>query len=170
MTKGAPLTIRDAAPDDLPDILTLYNHAVSETTAIWNDALSDLEGRRRWMDDRLAAGFPVLAAELDGAFAGYATYGPFRPHDGYRETVENSVYVAADFQGKGIGKALLEALIERARTQGSHVMIAGIEAGNAASIALHAACGFTETARMPEVGLKFGRRLDLVLMQKLLSG
>ena len=163
------VSVRDALPDDLPGILALYNHAVRETTAIWNETPSDLEGRKRWMSERLAAGFPVLVAEADGAFAGYGTYGPFRPHEGYRETVENSVYVTPDMQGQGIGRALLDALMARARSQKLHVMGAGIEAGNAASLALHAACGFSETARMPEIGRKFGRRLDLVLMQKMLS-
>ena len=168
MEKG--IAIRDAVPGDLPAILALYNHAVRETTAIWNETPSDLEGRRHWMSERLAAGFPVLVAEADGRFAGYGTYGPFRPHEGYRETVENSVYVVPEMQGKGIGRALLEALIAQARSRNLHVMVAGIEAGNRASIALHAACGFSETARMPEIGQKFGRRLDLVLMQKRLSG
>lgn len=170
MTKSAPASIREAVPGDLPAISALYNHAVRDTTAIWNETLSSIEERRCWMDERLAAGFPVLVAEMDGQFAGYGTYGPFRPHEGYRDTVENSVYVAPELQGRGIGGALLDALIERARAQGRHVMVAGIEAENAASIALHAARGFTETARMPEVGLKFGRRLELVLMQKMLAG
>ncbi len=169
MTKSAPASIRDAATGDLSAISALYNHAVRETTAIWNETLSDPQERGRWMAERLAAGFPVLVAEADGEFAGYGTYGPFRPHEGYRDTVENSVYVTPELQGRGIGGALLDALIERARAQGRHVMVAGIEAGNAASIALHAARGFTETARMPEVGQKFGRRLDLVLMQKMLT-
>lgn len=169
MTKSAPASIRDVVPGDLPAISALYNHAVRDTTAIWNETLSDPQERGCWMDERLAAGFPVLVAEMDGQFAGYGTYGPFRPHEGYRDTVENSVYVLPDLQGRGIGGALLDALIDRARAQGRHVMVAGIEAENAASIALHAARGFTETARMPEVGRKFGRRLDLVLMQKMLQ-
>ena len=169
MTQSAPASIRDAVPDDLPALTALYNHAVRETTAIWNETLSDPGERGRWMDERRATGFPVLVAEADGRVAGYGTYGPFRPHEGYRDTVENSVYVMPEQQGRGIGGALLDALIGHAQGRGLHVMVAGIEAGNTASIALHAARGFTETARMPEVGLKFGRRLDLVLMQKMLS-
>ena len=169
MPKGPDPLIRNAGPGDLPAILALHNHAIRNTTSIWNETVSNLDDRRRWMTERLAAGFPVLIAEVGGRFAGYGTFGPFRPHEGYRETVENSVYVMPEMQGQGIGRALLDALIARARAQGRHVMVAGIEAGNSASIALHAACGFTETARMPEVGRKFGRYLDLVLMQKNLS-
>ena len=123
-----------------------------------------------WFADRTTGGFPVLVArDADGCVIGYASYGPFRPHDGYARSVEHSIYVAPDAQGRGIGRALLDALVTRARQAGLHVMIGGLEAGNTASLALHAKAGFVETARMPQVGAKFGRWLTLVFVQKLLD-
>ncbi|MBX3504103.1 MAG: N-acetyltransferase [Parvibaculum sp.] len=165
----ASISIRPAEEADLSSILAIYNDAVANTTAIWNETPSDLAGRRSWWQERTGAGFPVLVAAAAGEVAGYATYGPFRPHEGYRHTVENSVYVREDRRGKGIAAALMEALINEARTREFHAMVAGIEAGNLASIRLHERLGFREVARMPEVGTKFGRWLDLVLMQKMLG-
>lgn len=160
-----PLLIRDAVPADAVAILSIYNHAVLETTAIWNDAASDLAGREAWLSARQAAGFPVLVAEIDGVVAGFASFGDFRAWEGYRFTVEHSVYVAPDRHRAGIGRALLAALIERALAAGKHAMIGGIEAGNTASIRLHEALGFREVGRLPQVGAKFGRWLDLVFLQ-----
>jgi phosphinothricin acetyltransferase len=162
------MLIRDAEDDDLDAILAIYNHAVAFTTAIWNDRLVDIGERRAWRQARLALGYPVIVAELDGAVAGYASFGDFRAFEGYRATAEQSVYVAEAFRRRGVARALLEALQPRARAAGKHVLIGGIEAGNTASLALHAALGFVETGRMPEVGQKFGRWLDLVFMQKIL--
>jgi phosphinothricin acetyltransferase len=160
-----PLLIRDAVPADAAAILLIYNHAALNTTAIWNDAPSDLAGREQWLTARGAAGFPVLIAELDGVVAGFASFGDFRAWDGYRFTVEHSIYVDPARHRAGIGRALLEALIERARVAGKHAMIGGIEAGNAASIRLHESLGFREVGRLPQVGAKFGRWLDLVFLQ-----
>ena len=100
---------------------------------------------------------------------GYGSFGDFRPFEGYRFTVEHSVYVAEGVRRRGIASALLAALEERARDMGKHVMVGGIAADNEASLKLHARLGFVETGRMPEVGFKFGRWLDLVLMQKRLA-
>lgn len=164
------MRIRDAGENDLGAILDIYNDAALNTTAIWNDACVTLENRRAWWLDRRSQGFPVLVAELaDGTTVGYASFGPFRAFDGYRFTVENSVYVHRDARGQGVGLVLMEALLERAKLQGFHIMIAAIEAGNASSIALHRKFGFVETGHMPEVGFKFGRWLDLLLMQKTLG-
>jgi len=161
-----PLAVRAATEADLAGILTIYNDAVRTTTAIWNDAVVDLANRRDWYADRVARGFPVLVAVDAGAdVLGYAACGPFRPHDGYARTVENSIYVRSDRRGRGIGAALMPPLIEAARAAGFHVMIAAIEAGNEASIGLHARFGFREVGLMPEVGRKFGRWLDLLLME-----
>jgi len=161
--------IRTATPTDALAIADIYNHAVRETTAIWNDVTVDAANRATWMTDRQAAGFPVLVAERDGRVAGYASYGPWRAFDGYRQTVEHSVYVAPDMQGGGIGRALMDALISQARSDGLHVMVAGIEAGNTGSIRLHQALGFTQTGLMPQVGQKFGRWLDLAFLQLVLD-
>ncbi|THD35216.1 MAG: N-acetyltransferase family protein [Sphingomonas sp.] len=162
-------TIRDAVPADAAGILPMYNYAVRQTTAIFDTGESDLAGREAWLARRRDAGFPVLIAEVDGTIAGFASYGEFRAWDGYRFTVEHSIYVSPARHREGIGRALLAALIERARGAGKHAMIAGIEAGNAGSIALHSALGFREVGRMPQVAEKFGRWLDLVFLQLLLD-
>ena len=160
-----PVIVRAAAEADLPAILAIYNDAVAKTTAIWNDGFADLENRRQWYEGRRRLRYPVLVATLDDAVIGYASFGDFRAFDGYRFTVENSVYVAEPARRRGAASALLVALIERARALGKHVMVAGIAGENDISIRLHAKHGFVETARMPEVGFKFGRWLDLVFMQ-----
>ncbi len=157
--------VRPAAEADLPAILDVYNDAVANTTAIWNDRQVDLADRRTWYAARTRQGYPVLVGEVGGIVAGYASFGDFRAFEGYRFTVEHSVYVAGPARRQGVASALLEALIERARALDKHVMIAGIAGDNEASVWLHRKHGFSETARMPEVGFKFGRWLDLVFMQ-----
>ncbi|MGM4908792.1 GNAT family N-acetyltransferase [Rhizobium sp. 768_B6_N1_8] len=157
--------IRDAAEADLPAIRDIYNHAVEHTTAIWNETLVDLDNRLEWFKARKGRGFPVIVAEMDGKVAGYASYGDWRAFDGYRHTVEHSVYVDKDCRGAGIGEKLMRALIERASAGNIHVMIAGIEAENTASIKLHAKLGFRIAGTFSEVGIKFGRWLDLTCME-----
>nr|WP_272212573.1 GNAT family N-acetyltransferase [Marinicella sp. W31]MDC2878487.1 GNAT family N-acetyltransferase [Marinicella sp. W31] len=159
------MLIRDAGAADLPAILEIYNDAVLHSTAIWNEILVDLENRKSWLETRHARGFPVLVAEQDGTVIGYASYGDWRPFDGYRHTVEHSVYVHKDCRGAGAGRLLMEALLAHARQAGVHAMIAAIEGDNKASIALHERLGFFHTGRYPEVGTKFGLWLDLVTMQ-----
>lgn len=161
----AQVSIRPASEADLPAIRDIYNDAVSHTTAIWNEAQVDLADRALWYRARIARGFPVLVATKQEEVVAYASYGDFRAFAGYRFTIENSIYVHADHRGQGVAKALLPALINHARSAGLHAMIAGIEAQNAASISLHASFGFVEVGRLPEVGFKFGRYLDLVFMQ-----
>ena len=160
------ITIRPAGEDDLAAILAIYNHAVRETTAVWTWSEVDLANRRAWLAARVGQGYPVLVADEGEGALGYASYGDWRPFDGYRHTVEHSVYVDAATRGRGLGRALLERLVEAARGQDKHVMLGGIDATNEASLALHRRLGFVETARMPEVGRKFERWLDLVFMQK----
>lgn len=161
--------IRDAEEADLHGIMEIYNDAVLNTTAIWNETLVDIENRRAWFDARKAKGFPVIVAQLDGQVAGYASYGDWRAFDGYRFTVEHSVYVHKAFRGHGLGRKLMEELIARAASNGVHVMIAAIEAENEASIALHTALGFRIVGKFSEVGTKFGRWLDLTCMELKLS-
>lgn len=163
------LTIRDAADGDLPAILAIYNDAVLNGTALWTTEASDLAGRRAVLRDRQANGFPFLVCTVDGTVAGYGSFGPFRPFDGYARTVEHSIYVDPQFQRRGIASALLRRLIDAAGRLGKHVMVGAITADNDASIALHARHGFRETGRLPEVGAKFGRMLDLVLMQRVVD-
>jgi L-amino acid N-acyltransferase len=157
--------LRDATEADLPAIRDIYNHAVEHTTAIWNETLVDVENRRDWFRLRKGRGFPVIVAERDGEVAGYASYGDWRAFDGYRHTVEHSVYVEKDCRGLGIGEGLMRELIARAAQADIHVMIAGIEAQNAASIRLHEKLGFRVAGTFSEVGIKFGRWLDLTCME-----
>src|SRR5690606_6586446 len=117
VTHARPGTvIRDATEDDLPAILELHNANIETSTALWDVEKADLADRTAWFRDRRGAGMPVLIAEVDGEFAGYAHYGQFRPKVGYRYSVENSVYIAERFQRRGLAAALLGELIERART------------------------------------------------------
>lgn len=126
-------TIRDAEDRDADGIRAIYNHAVDHTTAIWNETRVDAANRRDWIHARRAAGFPVLvAADLTGAIGGYASFGDWRPFQGYRHTVEHSVYVRADVRGAGLRRRLMETLIARARDLDKHVMVAAVEAGNPA--------------------------------------
>lgn len=164
------MRILDASEDNLPAILAIYNDAVRNTTAIWNEVEVDLGDRRAWLRDRQAKGCPVLVAkDLEGAVLGYASYGDWRSWDGYRHTVEHSVYVQANARGKGVGRNLLAALIVRAKDAGKHVMVAGIEASNAPSIHLHKSLGFQDAGLLREVGSKFGNWLDLVFLQLVLD-
>lgn len=164
------MKIQDATATDLPAILAIYNDAVENTTAIWNETLVDLSNRQAWFAERSAAGFPVLVAhDAAGMVVGYASYGTWRPIEGFRHTVEHSVYVRSDQRGQGLGPQLMQALIKRAQAAGLHVMVAAIESGNSASIRLHERLGFVTSGQMPQVGRKFGRWLDLTFMQLMLS-
>jgi phosphinothricin acetyltransferase len=160
------MRIRAAGAGDIGGILAIYNDAVANTTAIWNGTPVDAANRAAWLAERERQGYPVLvAADADGAVLGYASFGDWRAFDGYRHTVEHSVYVRRDRRGAGVGRALMAALIERARALGKHVMVAAIEAENAASIRLHQALGFAPVGHLPQVGTKFGRWLDLAFLQ-----
>lgn len=132
------MQIRDARDEDLAGITAIYNDAVANTAAIWNETQVDIANRKQWLQDRHKLGYPVLVAIDDHKeVVGYASFGDWRAFDGYRHTVEHSVYVRNDQYRGGIGKALMMELIERARAIGKHAMVAGIEAGNVASIRLH---------------------------------
>jgi Sortase and related acyltransferases len=159
------MQIRDANGNDVEGIRDIYNDAVANTTAIWNEITVDAANRAAWLAERQAKGYPVLVAVDDaGSVLGYASFGDWRAFDGYRHTVEHSVYVRKNSRGGGIGTALMRRLIERARALGKHVMVAGIEAGNTGSISLHEALGFEKTGHMREVGTKFGQWLDLAFL------
>lgn len=159
--------IRDADKADLPAVLAIHNTNIASSTAIWDTDEVDLDDRLTWFADRTAAGMPILIAEIDGEVAGYASYGQWRPKTGYRFSVENSVYVAERFQRRGVATALLTELIARATDSGRvHAMIAAIESSNTGSVALHEHFGFRTVGELPEVGHKFGRWMDLTLMQR----
>ena len=164
------MIIRDATDADMAGVMAIYNDAVAHTTAVWNNTQVDLANRQAWLAERRRAGYPVLVAlGDDGRVLGYASFGDWRAFGGYRHTVEHSVYVRADTRGAGIGRALMEALILRAKGLGKHVMVAAIEAGNAGSIRLHEKLGFQQVGHLNEVGTKFGAWLDLVFLQLVLD-
>lgn len=163
------MTIRDAVRSDLPLVLAIHNEVIATSTAIYSETPSLLEERVAWWRGRVEAGFPVIVAEDESGLVGYASYGEFRGRPGYRFTVEHSIYVRADRRGSGAGAVLMKELIDRARRAGRHVMIAGIDAENDASIRFHERHGFERVARFKEVGYKFGRWLDLVFLQLMLE-
>ena len=159
----------DASEAHLPGIQAIFNHAVRETFSIWSETETTLDQRKAWMTARRAAGFPVLAAICPpGDVLGYGSFGVFRDFPGYVKTVEHSVYVAPSAQRRGVGKAILAALVERARGAGLSAMVGGIDSANAASIALHQQAGFEIQGALKGVGRKFGKSLDLVFMVRAL--
>ena len=168
----ASLNIRDAVDGDMPVLRDLYNSLIPTTTVAWTDSLQTLRQRLAWFRRQQRDGYPVLVAEVDGTVVGFAAYGSFRGSGkwpGYCQTVEHTIHVHEDYWSRGLGRSLLEALLERARMNGAHVMIAAVDGANAESIAFHERLGFHIVARMPEVGRKFDRWLDLVLMQRIVD-
>lgn len=167
------MLVRDATTADLPAITRLFNVLIPTTTVGWRDDQASAEEMAAWFADRVAAGHPVLVATAegdgDGAVLGYTCWSTFRSWPGYRQTAELTIHVDGAVHGRGVGRRLMDALVERARTAGIHVLVAAISAENVASIAFHQRLGFTEVGRMPEVGRKFDRWLDLVLMQRIVD-
>jgi len=166
------MIVRDATQGDLPRIRDLYNALVGSTTGAWTETPETLQERERWFAGQQHAHFPVLVAEHQGDVVGYAAYGSFRGEGrwpGYRYTVEHSVHVDESMWGRGVGRALVDELVERAIASSIHVMVAAVDGANEASIAFHQRLGFEIVGRMPETGIKFGRWLDLVLMQRILG-
>ena len=159
-------TIRPATSADLPGILDITNDVIATSTAIYFDDPLTLDNRREWYEARQKLGYPVMVAEEGGVVAGFSSFGDFRPWPGYRFTVEHSLLVRDGYRGKRIGEALVKALWPVAAKLGKHMIIAGVDAENDGSIRFHERLGFEKTAHLKEVGFKFGRRLDLVLLQK----
>lgn len=160
------MQIRDAAKRDAEVLAEIYNDAVLNGKAIWTDRTVDSVDRVAWMTQRQQGGFPVrVMVDAADRVLGYASYGDWQSKDGYRFSVEHSVYVHQDARGQGAGRQLMVDLIRLAREHGKHVMVALIESGNQASIALHQQLGFVECGRVSQVGCKFGEWLDLTFMQ-----
>ena len=162
------LSIRPAKPSDIPAITRIYAEAVTHGTASFELTAPDEAEMARRMNELTAKGFPYIVAESGGELLGYAYVGPFRTRPAYRLTVENSVYVAPGSHRRGVGRALLAALIEASEKTGHRQMIAviGDSTQQQASIALHAAAGFKHVGILPDTGFKHGRWLDTVLMQR----
>jgi L-amino acid N-acyltransferase len=162
--------IRLAAEADLPDILTIYNHAVEHTTAVFEYRAHTIDMRRAWFLAKQQARLPVFVATEDDRVVGFSTYGPFRAWPAYKYSVELSVYVDVAARRRGIGSDLVRAVVADARSGNLHVLLAGITADNETSLRLHERLGFREVAHIPQVGYKFGRWLDLKFLQLVLDG
>jgi phosphinothricin acetyltransferase len=164
------VTIRDASGDDLPGILAIYNDVIASSTAVYRETPATLDDRRQWFNARQEQSYPVLVAVDDSGILGFASYGDFRAWPGYRFSVEHTVHIRSDERGRGVGTALMRALMRRATEQGKHVMLGGVDADNEPSLRFHDRLGFARAARLHQVGFKFGRWLDLVFVERVLDG
>ena len=161
------MQLRPAAPADLPAIQAIYAHHVLHGLASFEEEPPSLEELRRRYDDCVRRGLPWLVSEIAGQVAGYGYCSPYRPRSAYRYTLEDSVYVQQDAQGKGVGSAILRELIVRCEALGYRQLVAVIgDSANAASINLHARLGFIRSGTLRSAGFKFGRWVDSVVMQR----
>jgi L-amino acid N-acyltransferase YncA len=165
----AECSVRPATAADMAAVTAIYAHFVENTTATFDLIAPGEATMRRRFQSVTECGLPYLVAELDGYIVGYSYAGPFRPREGYRFTVEDSIYVRADCRGYGVGKSLLTELISRCQAKGCHSMVACICGVNVPSTSLHALLGFVPVGTMPEAGRKFGKWLDLSIMQRRLE-
>lgn len=163
------MKVRPATTTDAPAIAAIYAHHVAHGTASYDTEPRSAAATAEMVEQHLARGWPFLVAEIDGDLAGYAYAGQFRPRAAYAWACENSVYIAPAQQGRGVGKALLTALLEMAEAAGFRTMVAVIGGAEPASVALHAACGFAHAGRLAGMGWKHGRWLDTVYMQRALG-
>jgi L-amino acid N-acyltransferase YncA len=159
--------IRLASQNDLIAINEIYNYYVFNSTCTYQESAEPMEGRREWFS-RHGVGHPVTVMEIGGRVVGWGSLSPYHARSAYRNTIENSVYVRHEFHRRGIGGLILADLIERARGIGHHAIIAGIDAEQAASVALHRKFGFQKVGRLKQVGFKFDRWLDVIYMELLL--
>lgn len=162
------LQIRRADLSDLAEIIAIYNEAIVATTATFDTEPKSVEERVQWFRDH-DANHPILVAVIDGAVIGWSSLSRWSERRAYDRTVETSSYVTSAFRGRGIGRKLKEAIIEEARRLGFHTIIARIVAGNEESLHLNESMGFVLVGTMKEVGLKFGRFLDVHILQKMLA-
>lgn len=157
--------IRNATEKDLLAILEITNYEIMHGTALYHYKQKSLEEQQIWFQNKIENKRPVLVIEQQKVVVGFGTYDTFRPFEGFKYSVEHSLYINKNFRGLGLGKLLLKALITEAKKDKLHIMIAGIDAENKGSINLHYQFGFREVGRFPEVGFKFEKRLNLVFMQ-----
>lgn len=161
--------IRPAEEKDLQGILEIYNDAILNTTAIYNYKPYTKAEIEHWFADKKRDNHPVFVTEIDNKIAGFVTYGPFRVRPAYKYSIEHSVYVHPDFRKRGIAKKLLAMIIEVARENNYHAIVAGIDADNKVSIELHKQFHFVEVGHIKQVGYKFNRWLDLTFMELVLD-
>ena len=161
------MRIRAATAADAAATAAIYNEEVTGSTVTFDLVTRSVQEQAEWLSARSGA-LEVVVADVGGDIAGFASLSPYRDRPAYRTTVENSVYVHRDFRGTGVGKALLTEILHVAEARGFHAVMARIVGGHDASIRLHRSAGFEHVGVEREVGRKFGRWLDVVLMQKLL--
>ena len=159
------MQIRDAVQEDFDEITAIYNEVLTNTTAIYNDCPTTREERVAWWRMRQDQGYPVLVATDGSSIAGFGTFGDFRSWPGYRFTVEGTIHIHSLARGQGVGTEILKGLIVRASAVGKHVMIAGVDSENSASLGFLERFGFERVGHLREVGYKFDRFLDLVFLQ-----
>ncbi len=157
--------IRDARTSDLPGIFAIYDHEVREGTATFDTEIKTPEQRIEWLAAHQTARYPALVAIVNGEVAGWATLSPWSPRRAYDRTAEDSVYIHHDHHRRGLGRALMNELIARAARHGIHVILARTCEESTASIALHDSLGFVNVGTMRRVGTKFGRLLDVRILQ-----
>ena len=160
--------IKAASRTDVPAMREIFNEVLRNSNSIYREDEVSLDERYAWFDEKIQQGYPIFGAYEGELLIGYAGYGSWRAAQGYRKTVELTIYVDSSHRGNGTGKALMQTIINQATADGYHVMTGAIDSANQSSIDFHKRFGFTETARMPEVALKNGVWLNLVFMQKLL--
>jgi phosphinothricin acetyltransferase len=159
-------TIREAQIQDLEGITEIYNEAILNTAATFDTETKTADEQREWFEKH-GPGHPVLVAESDGAVVGWASLSEWSDRCAYSDTAEISLYVKEEFQGKGAGMMLLEAILDAGEKAGLHSILARISEGNDVSVHLHEFVGFRHIGLMKEVGRKFGRLIDVCLMQKI---
>lgn len=161
--------LRVARAEDAGALKAIMAPVIAELTASFSSVERDDAGWVAMIGDRLARGRAFYVAEIDGEVVGYATYDQFRPgNNGYRFTMEHSVYLNDNAQGHGLGQTLMLMVEQHAREAGHHSMIAAIDADNTGSIAFHKTLGYVEAGRIPQAGFKFDRWLDVLFLQKFL--
>jgi L-amino acid N-acyltransferase len=159
------MIIRRAERSDVPAMREIFNEVLRNSNSIYREEEVDLAERYAWFDEKIEHGYPLFGAYESDKLIGYAGYGSWRAAQGYRKTVELTIYVDNKYRGTGVGSLLMQTIINQAKSDGYHVMLGAIDADNTGSIEFHKRFGFTETARMPEVALKNGQWLNLVFMQ-----
>lgn len=162
--------IRHIQEKDLQDILNIYNDAILFSTAVYSYKPQTIENRQIWYEQKMEEGYPILVCELDNKVVGFATFGPFRAWPAYKYTIEHSIYVDKDYRKKGIGTLLMKELIAVANEREYKTLIAGIDAANEKSIAMHKNFGFVHSGTIEKAGFKFNRWLDLAFYQLNLNG
>lgn len=162
------MIIRDALPSDAKGIIGIWNPLITHTAVTFTTELKTDHGVMTEIDDKQSKGYGFFVAESEETLLGFASYSQFRDGPGYKHSLEHTIVLAPNVQGRGIGATLLRHLIDHATLQGGHVLLAGVSGENPDAVGFHKALGFEQVAVLPQAGRKFDRWMDLILLQKLL--